>query len=85
MSNLSMKNVSEDIFHELVYPEGGITVLILALITMLFTIINIPLGLVIIDFESNMNRQSTLLTRLQMATAWIFVLWTPITLIDIFR
>ena len=48
-----MKNVSEDIFHELVYPEGGVTVLILALITMLFTIINIPLGLVIIDFESN--------------------------------
>ena len=75
----------DPIFRKVVYPEGGFTVLLLALFSFLFTIINVPLGLVIIDYESSVNRQSTLLTRLQTATSWIFVLWTPVTLTDIFR
>ena len=80
MKNISTSDISGDIFRKVVYPEGGATVLLLAMAALVFIIINVPLSLVIIDFESNTNRHSTLLTRLQMATIWIFVLWTAITL-----
>ena len=74
-----------DIFHDIVFPNGGVTVLLMALFSLTVNLFGVPLYLAIIDYEDRINRQSTLLTRLSTAICRIYLCWTPIALVDIFR
>ena len=77
--------MEEDIFKDIVFPNGGASALILALFSLLLTAIFIPIYLSMMEYESNVNPQSTLLTRLQTASLKIYFCWTPIALVDIIR
>ena len=74
-----------DSFHDIVFPNGGVTVLMMALFSLTVNLFGVPLYLAIIDYEDRINRQSTLLTRLSTAICRIYLCWTPIALVDIFR
>ena len=84
-SVISEENMSKDEFKNIVFTEGGAPVLILVLFSLASTCICAPIILAIIDYESNINRQSTLLTKLQTATLRVYICWTPLAMVDIFR
>ena len=77
--------MEEDIFKDIVFPNSGASALILALFSLLLTAIFIPIYLSAMEYESNVNPQSTLLTRLQTASLKIYICWTPIAMVDIVR
>ena len=77
--------MQEHIFTYIVFPNGGNSALILALFSLLLTAIFIPIYLSAMEYESNVNPQSTLLTRLQTASLKIYFCWTPIAMVDIVR
>ena len=85
LSVISEENMSKDEFKNIVFTEGGALVLILVLFSLASTCICAPIILAIIDYESNINRQSTLLTKLQTATLRVYICWTPLAMVDIFR
>ena len=84
-SVMSEENMSKDEFKNIVFTEGGAPVLILLLFSLASTCVCAPIILAIIDYESNINRQSTLLTKLQTATLRVYICWTPLAMVDIFR
>ena len=77
--------MEEDVFKDIVFPKGGKTALILALFSLLQIIFFNPILWSTVGYESNMNPQSTLLTRLQTASLKICFCWTPIALVDVIR
>ena len=85
MTNLTLDPINEDVFQSLFYPIGGIPVLIVTFLSLTFHLVNLPLSFIIIDYESNINRHATLLTKLQTAFYINSVMFTPITFTDIFR
>ena len=85
MTNLTLDPINEDVFQSLFYPIGGIPVLIVTFLSLTFHLVNLPLSFIIIDYENNINRHATLLTKLQTAFYINAVMFTPITFTDIFR
>ena len=85
MTNLTFDPINEDVFQSLFYPIGGIPVLIVTFLSLTFHLLNLPLSFIIIDYENNINRHATLLTKLQTAFYINTVMFNPITFTDIFR
>ena len=85
MTNLTSNPINEDVFQSLFYPIGGIPVLIVTFLSLTFHLLNLPLSFIIIDYENNINRHATLLTKLQTAFYINTVMFNPITFTDIFR
>ena len=84
MTNLTLDPINEDVFQSLFYPVGGIPVLIVTFLSLTFHLVNLPLSFIIIDYENNINRHATLLTKLQTAFYINAVMFNPITFTDIF-
>ena len=77
--------MEEDIFKDIVFPNGGNSALVLALFSLLLIVVFNPILWSTMGYESNINPQSTLLTRLQTASLQICFCWTPIALVDVIR
>ena len=83
---MSNKTSSEDYFAPIFYSSDFSHVSVaVALTSQGLSIIAVLLTLVVNQYDSSINRRSTLLTKFNYDVNWTFVFYTPIQLIDTVR
>ena len=76
---------STDVFLPLIYPQAGIFVLILTLLSLAGIVVSVIVLYVILKYDREINRQTSLLTKVYNISEWVIFSFLGLVIVDIIR
>ena len=81
----NMADNSTDVFLPLIYPQAGIFVLILTLLSLAGIVVSVIVLYIILKYDREINRQTSLLTKVYNIAEWVILSFLNLVAVDIIR